>query len=605
MGWMKVSAAERKLGRQMLIAVAIVLATLIAFASASAAQTQQLGDTETQRLASPERADGFGTGMSIDGNLMAIGAPFDETVYIYGRTATSWVQQFILEGEDGSRFGDHVALSGDTLAVVSSNGEGSVSIFTRRGATNWIEQQVIPASETDRVAGEGFSIDLDGDTLVIGDTGGEVNGLGLAGAAHVWTRSGNTWRLQQTINASEPEIGNRFAWDISLSGDTLFASEFRDSLVRVFERSGNTWSEIQTIDEDRTGFARSVSVDGDVAVLGSTAENQGAGSAYVYERAGTGWSLQQTLQASDGLPNDLFGQVVSVDGGSIAVSAPFVGPDLADGAVYTFEQSGSTWSESGKFSPSGTDTAETAFILGNLMDFDDGTVVAFSTSDGVSGLADTVFIFNDGFGCNGFDITVDIGAGDRPTAGDDVILGTEGDDVINAGDGRDSICGLGGDDTINAGFGADVVFAGPGADTVFAGQGLDIVYGEGGADFISGGKGKDVLNGGNGNDDIRGNEGTDTLNGGAGNDELRGGQKADLIFGGDGDDNLVGGTRPDIMNGGLGIDTYNGGGGADSCLDDPDNESSIILECEQAPRALPDNIIFDPETGTITIIVIG
>ena len=182
--------------------------------------------------------------------------------------------------------------------------------------------------------------------------------------------------------------------------------------------------------------------------------------------------------------------------------------------------------------------------------------------------------------CNGMPITVDLSAGDRPTNGDDVILGTDGDDVINAGDGRDVICGRGGNDTINAGNGADTILGGDGDDTIQAGQGKDVVFAQDGDDFVSGGKGKDTLAGGEGNDDLRGNEGTDTIDGGAGNDELRGGQKADTVTGGSGDDTLIGGTRPDVMDGGSGLDSYNGGGGADTCAVDPSGLAEVRLRCE-------------------------
>ena len=182
--------------------------------------------------------------------------------------------------------------------------------------------------------------------------------------------------------------------------------------------------------------------------------------------------------------------------------------------------------------------------------------------------------------CNGIPVTVDIGAGDRPTSGDDVILGTEGPDTINALEGRDLICGLGGDDVINAGDGADIVLGGEGNDVINAGQGRDVVYGEADDDFVSGGKGKDTLSGGSGNDDLRGNQGTDSLIGGTGDDLLRGGQKADLLSGGNGADSLVGGTRPDVLDGGSGIDEYDGGGGLDTCLADPANRPETRRNCE-------------------------
>ena len=182
--------------------------------------------------------------------------------------------------------------------------------------------------------------------------------------------------------------------------------------------------------------------------------------------------------------------------------------------------------------------------------------------------------------CNGEAVTVNLANGDVPTDGNDVIVGTEGPDVIDAGAGADIICGLGGDDIINAGNGADVVMAGGGNDTVQAGQGRDTVYGQGGDDAIVGGKGKDTLIGGGGNDDIRGNDGVDTLDGGAGRDELRGGQGADVVTGGSGADVLVGGIRPDVLDGERGTDSYNGGAGSDTCAVDPEGRAEVANSCE-------------------------
>jgi len=170
--------------------------------------------------------------------------------------------------------------------------------------------------------------------------------------------------------------------------------------------------------------------------------------------------------------------------------------------------------------------------------------------------------------CNGLRVTVDLSRGQQPTEGDDVILGTAGDDAINAGAGRDIICGLGGDDIIHGGDGADTILGGDGGDVISGGQGRDIVFAGSDDDFVSGGKGKDTLRGGDGDDDLRGNEGTDTIAGGDGDDLIRGGQKADVLNGGLGQDVLVGGTRPDVLDGGPDLDRYDGGGGADTCVAD-------------------------------------
>ncbi|MCZ2830817.1 ExeM/NucH family extracellular endonuclease [Modestobacter sp. VKM Ac-2986] len=82
------------------------------------------------------------------------------------------------------------------------------------------------------------------------------------------------------------------------------------------------------------------------------------------------------------------------------------------------------------------------------------------------------------------------------------IRGTAGDDVLTGTNGRDVIMGLGGNDTIVGGNGDDVLCGGEGTDT------------------LTGGNGDDVLLGGFGADTLRGENGSDTLIGGAGTDVL-------------------------------------------------------------------------------------
>lgn len=107
--------------------------------------------------------------------------------------------------------------------------------------------------------------------------------------------------------------------------------------------------------------------------------------------------------------------------------------------------------------------------------------------------------------CNGEVATVLVENGDTPTDGNDVIIGTPGRDIINAGPGDDTICGLGEDDSI---------FGGEGHDTIIGGRGRDILTGGTGDDTIRGGRGEDLLIDGPGADDLRGGRGFDWCTGG-------------------------------------------------------------------------------------------
>jgi Ca2+-binding RTX toxin-like protein len=127
------------------------------------------------------------------------------------------------------------------------------------------------------------------------------------------------------------------------------------------------------------------------------------------------------------------------------------------------------------------------------------------------------------------------------TAGDDVLKGTRGPDVIWAGDGDDTVqagagadlvCGGDGNDFIHLGRGSDRSKGGVGSDGIFGGAGADVLVGEKGADGLSGGPGRDVL---------RGQRGHDVLSGGDGDDRLAGGPGSEILNGGDGDDRLLGG----------------------------------------------------------------
>ncbi|MGY1779585.1 ExeM/NucH family extracellular endonuclease [Geodermatophilus sp. SYSU D01036] len=81
------------------------------------------------------------------------------------------------------------------------------------------------------------------------------------------------------------------------------------------------------------------------------------------------------------------------------------------------------------------------------------------------------------------------------------IRGTAGDDVLRGTNGVDVIMGLGGEDTISGGNGDDVVCGGAGDDTLSGENGDDVLLGGFGVDTLDGGNGEDTLVGGPGADD--------------------------------------------------------------------------------------------------------
>ena len=89
---------------------------------------------------------------------------------------------------------------------------------------------------------------------------------------------------------------------------------------------------------------------------------------------------------------------------------------------------------------------------------------------------------------------------DLEAAGYNVIVGTEGRDVLRGTSASDFILGLGGRDSLSGRGGDDVVCGGDGRDSIWVGPGADVADGEGDRDWIFGGSGSDSLWGGAGPD---------------------------------------------------------------------------------------------------------
>ena len=104
------------------------------------------------------------------------------------------------------------------------------------------------------------------------------------------------------------------------------------------------------------------------------------------------------------------------------------------------------------------------------------------------------------------------------TPGDDVLVGTSGNDVIVGREGDDVLVGLGGSDRL---------CGGPGDDMMSGGGGTDWLLGQAGNDMMSGDDGGDLLIGSTGNDMIRGGDSADFIHCGLGTDFADGGLGAE------------------------------------------------------------------------------
>jgi hypothetical protein len=363
-----------------------------------------------------------GATLTIDGGPLASGAPSapialapgSNTIDIAvtapdGTTTVHYAIDVVIDPVDyikasntltGARFGNAVAISGDTLvvgaygengaatgvggnqALQTATGAGAVYVFTRSGAT-WTQQAYIKASNARPGSSFGAAVALEGDTLVVGahsesshatGVGGDESDTSMsgAGAAYVFERVGATWTQKAYLKASNTRAGAAFGAAVAVSGNTIVVGSSNESsgatgvdgdqsststtaagAVYVFERSGATFSQsayVKASDPSVSAtFGRALALEGDTFVVGGW-QREGA---YVFVRSGASW-VQQVKLTLPGTQDRYFGAAVALSGDSIAVGGFNEGSPLPPanpitdgqlGAVWIFTRAGAVWSQ--------------------------------------------------------------------------------------------------------------------------------------------------------------------------------------------------------------------------------------------------------------------
>ncbi len=370
------------------------LGVILIFSANSSAQTtdSDKGSKHNQKFVSPEAesarlmvADGtqnaqFGTSVAMDGDTIIVGAPearnavntIQGAAYIFVRNGAVWTQQAKLVPPTDNvsasyNFGSSVALDGDTAIVgshfenIGSNlNQGAAYVFVRNG-TSWTMEQKLTASDGMSGSQFGYSVAIDGNTVLIGAFRHRTSNI-EKGVAYIFTRVNNTWIQQAQLTDNNGNISNRFGFSVALDSNTVIIgapsgnneTNIANGVVCVFTGSGASWTQQTRLTaSDARGdewFGTSVDIDGDSVVVGarygfggSSANSPiGSGSAYVFTRNESNWTQQQKFTA----PNSVFfGNSVSISGDTLIIGSPNdpIGTNDLQGSAYVFVRSNNQW----------------------------------------------------------------------------------------------------------------------------------------------------------------------------------------------------------------------------------------------------------------------
>ena len=211
----------------------------------------------------------------------------------------------------------------------------------------------------------GGSVALDGNTLAIGARLSDVEGYFNAGAAYVFTKSGSTWSQQAKLTASIPRQLAALGYSLAVDGNTVLVGAYGDDTVLgelgsgsayVFDKPSGGWTDgnetakLTAPDRQPSGyFGFSVALDGDTAVIGARQHGDpgtgaGSGAAYVFTRESGVWGEKAKLTPSDAAAGDNFGVSVAVEDGTVVVGS-WQDDDNGrnSGSAYVFEKPDLGW----------------------------------------------------------------------------------------------------------------------------------------------------------------------------------------------------------------------------------------------------------------------
>ncbi|MEZ4866388.1 MAG: C13 family peptidase [Caldilineaceae bacterium] len=343
--------------------------------------------------------DSFGLSVAIDGDLLTVGAPYDDdggdatgSLYLFRRDqggANQWGQVKKLAPTDptaGDNFGVAVAIDNGRLLAGADNKStidnyytGAAYLFAQDqgGANNWGQWQKVIADDLLTGDALGSSVAIGADIAVAGAPGDDEIDY-ITGAAYLFQRdsvSSTNWKQRKKMLAFDARFDDTFGHAVAISGDTLVIATYpieEYGKAYVFERKKNNveqWGFVKKLTVSGfggDGDGTTVALDKDSIVLLSIAQDADgyiSVGASVFARNLGGpdnWGESATLISTDVESRNRFSPVVAISGDLIAVGAyRNLDGGNATGSVYLFgrNQGGANkWGQIKRLTPFLADT---------------------------------------------------------------------------------------------------------------------------------------------------------------------------------------------------------------------------------------------------------
>jgi hypothetical protein len=363
---------------------------------------------------SPAAEDNFGNSVAVSGNTIVVGTPDGKkgvinagSAYIFDATTGNLLRTLANPSPASvDRFGCSVAISGNIVVVgayyddTGATDSGSAYIFNATtGKLLRTLANPTPASSDNF----GNSVAVSGNTVVVGAYNDDT-GATDSGSAYIFDAT--TGNLLYILANPTPVSSDNFGYSVAVSDNTVVVGAYNDDTgatdsgsAYIFNAATGTLSHTlanpSPVGSDN--FGNSVAICGNTVVVGACYDDTGAsnsGSAYIFDTV-TG-SLLRTLANPAPAVYDRFGTSVAVSNGIAVVGTPYEdGITIDRGAAYVFAARAPetfTWDGGGgvdnHWSTGANWSEDLAPIAGDNLVFPAGTMPKDSVNDYPAG---TVF----------------------------------------------------------------------------------------------------------------------------------------------------------------------------------------------------------------------
>ncbi len=169
-----------------------------------------------------EGVRGFGNAIDFEGELLAIGAPYSDIVYLYRYETDNWVLERRAEphpDRDINSYGFALDLKGNKLLVGARNGDAAE--LWVRGGFGWTRSATLHHPDPDEALLFGRAVLLHEELAIVTDAD-----TGRVGSVYVYRNQGGGqgWILDQVLKPWDTDDNDWsvFGWDIASQADILY-----------------------------------------------------------------------------------------------------------------------------------------------------------------------------------------------------------------------------------------------------------------------------------------------------------------------------------------------------------------------------------------------